>query len=315
MQKIWHSILWKILSCGCFAGINVVVRYLSGGSPLALNTALPIYSIMFYQHLIGMIFISAWMWRNNELHIKDFVTQRPWLHTIRIVTAASGIGLFYMSLRYIPVTQAVALSITTPIFTTIGAVVFLKENFDLPRKLAVYLSIIGGILIARPDQALSNTQEYSWFMLLPILAALAFAFDKLLTRKLLAANEQPRALAWYLLAFIAPLSLLPAIYYGWVSPELTHLPWLLILGLLSAFAHYTFNKAYALAEVTVLLPFGAARLILGALLSYLAFYEIPKTFDLWLGIAVIIISTMILSIEPKLLLNLRNKLQLSKQGA
>lgn len=299
MQKLWHSIFWKVLSCGCFAGINVLVRFLSGGSPLPITASLPTYTIMFYQHIIGLVFITFWMWRADELHRQDFNTTQPILHILRIITAALGIGLFYLSLRYIPVTQAVALSITTPIFTTIGAVVFLKENFDLQRKLAVFLSIAGGILVARPDQTLFDGNSYSWFMLLPLFAALAFSFDKLITRKLLACNEAPRTLAWYLLAFIAPLSILPAFYYGWVTPTSEHLPWLCVLGLLSALAHYTFNKAYAVAEVTMLLPFGAARLLLGALLSYLAFYEVPKTFDMWLGITIIIFSTIILGVDSK----------------
>lgn len=299
MQKLWQSIYWKILSCGCFAGINVVVRFMSGGSPIFVSKPLPIYSIMFFQHMIGMLIISAWMWSANELHFDDFRTTKPWLHFLRVVTAAIGIGLFYLSLKYIPVTQAVALSITTPIITTIGAVVFLKETFNLPRKLAVFASIAGGILVARPDQAILQPGIPTWYVLLPVLAAFAFAFDKLLTRKLLALNEKPRTLAWYLLAFIAPFSLLPVLHYGWVSPEMQHWPWLCLLGLLGACAHYTFNKAYALAEVTVLLPFGAARLLLGGLFSYLAFYEIPKTVDLWFGMGIIIFSTILLSAETK----------------
>lgn len=306
MQKLWQSIFWKVLSCGCFAGINVVVRFMSGGSPLFVNNPLPIYTIMFFQHLIGMLVISAWMWWANELHVSDFRTTKPWLHFLRVITAAAGIGLFYLSLRYLSVTQAVALSITTPIITTIGAVVFLKENFNLPRKIAVFSSIIGGILVARPDQAISQLGIPTWFVFLPVLAAFAFAFDKLLTRKLLALNENPRTLAWYLLAFIAPFSLLPVLHYGWVSPEMQHWPWLCLLGLLGACAHYTFNKAYALAEVTVLLPFGAARLILGGMFSYLAFYEIPKSVDLWFGISIIIFSTILLSAESKFFMRQKN---------
>jgi len=203
----------------------------------------------------------------------------------------------YVSLRYIPVTQVVALSFVAPIITVIGAVIFLKENFNLQRKIAVLLSIVGGFLIARPDQALLNAPAYSWYMALPLLAAFVFTLDKLLTRQLLNQNESPRALAWYLLTFMTPLCVLPMLYYGWVSPDAQHLPWLLILGLLGALAHYAFNKAYALAEVTFLLPFGAAKLILCAVVSYMAFYEIPKTFDLWLGITVITLSTMVLGIN------------------
>lgn len=297
MQKIWLSIFWKILSCACFAGINVLVRYLSGGSPIALATPLPIYSIMFFQNIIGMLILSVWLQRNGELKLSLFRTISPWRHTARVVTAAMGIGLWYMSLRYIPVTQVVALSFVAPIITTLCAVLILKEKFNLPRQIAVVLSIVGGFLIARPDRAIISIGEFSWFLTLPLIAALVFSLDKILTRQLLEFKESPLVLAWYLLAFIAPLCLLPAAFYGWVTPDPTLWPWLLLLGVLGALAHYTFNKAHALAEVTFLLPFGAAKIILCAVISYAAFYEVPRTFDMWLGIGVVTFSTMILGID------------------
>ncbi len=297
MQKIWFSILWKILSCACFAGINVLVRYLSGGSPLPLAKPLPIYSIMFFQNIIGMMILSYWLHKNGQLKMDLFRTSTPWRHTARVVTAALGIGLWYLSLRYIPVTQVVALSFVAPIITTVAAILFLKENFNLPRQIAVLLSIIGGFLISRPDLAILNIHEFSWYLILPLIAALVFSLDKILTRQLLEIKQNPLVLAWYLLAFIAPLCLIPAAYYGWVMPDNTHWPWLFLLGALGALAHYTFNKAYALAEVTFLLPFGAAKIILCACISYAAFFEIPRTLDMWLGISVVTFSTMILGID------------------
>lgn len=306
MQKIWHGVFWKIISCGCFAGINVLVRFLSGGSPLPIATPLPIYTIMFFQNIVGVLVISSWLWQMKSSNTHLLKTSKPWLHLLRIITAAIGIGLWYISLRCMPITQVVALSLVGPIITTLGAVMFLKEHFNLQRKIAVFLSIAGGFLIARPDRTLLNTVGYTWYMLLPLLAAFVFALEKLLTRKLLALKESPGNLAWSLLAFISPLCILPALFYGWVSPDISHIPWILLLGIFNALAHYTFNKAYALAEVTLLLPFGGTKLILSAILSYMAFYEIPKSFDMWLGIAIIALSTLVLGISSETI----SKLQL-----
>lgn len=297
MQKIWYGIFWKILSCGCFAGINVLVRFLSGGSPLPIVTPLPVYTIMFFQNIIGVMVISSWFWHSKGINPKNFIKTSPWLHLLRVLTATIGIGLWYISLRCMPITEVVALSLIGPIITTVGAIFFLKEHFNLQRKIAVLLSIVGGFLIARPDRTLLHATGYNWYMLLPLLAAFVFAMEKLLTRKLLALDESPGRLAWSLLAFISPLCLLPVFFYGWVSPDMSHLPWILLLGIFNALAHYTFNKAYALAEVTMLLPFGGTKLILSAVLSYFAFYEIPRSFDMWLGIIVIALSTLVLGLS------------------
>lgn len=305
MQKIWHGVFWKIVSCGCFAGINVLVRFLSGGSPIPINTPLPIYTIMFFQNIIGVLVISSWIINLKQTKREHFASNRPGLHILRILTAAIGIGLWYVSLRCMPITQVVALSLIGPVITTIGAILFLKESFNLQRKIAVFLSIAGGFLIARPDRSLVNLAGYHWYMLLPLLAAFVFALEKLLTRKLLALQESPSSLAWSLLAFISPLCLIPVLFYGWVSPDVTQIPWLVLLGILNALAHYTFNRAYALAEVTLLLPFGGTKLILSACLSYLAFLEIPKSFDIWLGITVIALSTLVLGMSANFFTRMR----------
>ncbi len=305
MQKIWHGVFWKIVSCGCFAGINVLVRYLSGGSPIPIATPLPIYTIMFFQNIIGFLVISSWLWKPKAISTRHFGTVKPWLHFLRIITAAVGIGLWYISLRCMPITQVVALSLIGPIITTVGAILFLKEHFNLQRKIAVFLSIAGGFLIARPDRTLFHAAGYNWLMLLPLLAAFVFALEKLLTRKLLALNESPSSLAWSLLVFISPLCLLPVFFYGWVNPDISQIPWILLLGILNALAHYTFNKAYALAEITLLLPFGGTKLILSAALSYFAFFEIPKSLDMWLGITVIALSTLVLGINAKFINRMR----------
>lgn len=298
MQKIWYGIFWKILSCACFAAINVLVRYLSGGSPLGQTQPLPIYTIMFAQNIIGMFIILLCMRSTGTQQNQIIPKTNLWRHAIRIVSAALGIALWYLSLRYISVTEVVALSFIAPIITTIGAVFFLKENLGLQRKIAISLSILGGFLIARPDRTLLQATSYSWYMILPLLAAFVFSLDKLLTRQLLTLKESPRALAFYLLAFTAPLCLLPVLHYGWVTPNSQNLSWLLVLGSLGALAHYTFNKAYEFTEVTVLLPFGAAKIILCASFSYMAFYEMPKTFDMWCGIIVLTASTVILGVNP-----------------
>jgi drug/metabolite transporter (DMT)-like permease len=299
MQKIWYGIFWKVVSCGCFAGINVLVRFLSGGTGPGSVAALPIYVIMFYQNALGALLLGCWVWRRRgDLSSTNFSKQHVLLHTLRIIAAVSGIGFWYLSLRYIPITQVVALSFVAPILTTVSAVIFLHESFDWRRKLAVVFSLVGGFLITRPDRALFSVTNFDFHICLPILAAFIFSFDKIFTRRLLKLNTSTIILAWYLLLFTTILCLVPMLFYGWISPSLPQVWYLVGLGVLGVFAHYTFNKAYALAEVTVLLPFGVAKLLISAGISYLVFSEIPRSMDIWLGVLIMLVSTLLLSMKP-----------------
>lgn len=301
MKKIWHSIFWKLLSCACFAGTNIIVRYLSGGSPISTSTNLPIYSIIFFQNLIGLSLISlAAIWRSPRQIISIWYTDKLWRHLARIATAGSGIAVWYLSLRYISVTEAVALSFIAPILTTIAAICFLKENFNWQRKFAVSLSILGGVLITRPDLTIIKINHFNWYLLLPLVSAIIFSLDKIFTRSLLTNKETPQVLTNYLLLSMSIFALVPCFLFGWHKPDLIQLPWLVLLGLLGIFAHYAFNKAHALAELTFLLPFGAAKIIMCAILSYIVFYEIPNTSYLWIGIITMTFSTIILNLPADL---------------
>lgn len=247
---------------------------------------------MFFQYLVGAITFLPYV-----LQYKDHLqfARYPLMNFIRILIATISIGLWYLSLRYMPITEVVGLGFISPIITVIAAVIFLHEKLTINKALAIILTLIGSFFMFRPDKSFGTIGQYGIYALLPIVAAAFFALDKILVRKLLSLGESAELLSIYLLVFIAPLCLLPALYSGWSWPHLSHIYWLLVLGLLSALANFSFNKAYELAEVTFLMPFGLAKILISGLLSFLAFSEFPRSMDIWLGIGIIGISAIILN--------------------
>lgn len=261
--------------------------------PLSIN------AIMFYQNLSACTLLSLFMLYNHGLwqSTKLLQTTKVMQHSVRVASAGVGVAIWYISLKLIPVTQVVALSFIAPIITTIGAVLFLKEDLNWRRRLAIALSLSGGFIISRPDLAIVGIKSFNWALLLPILAAIIFSYDKIITRQLLLAKETPMALTWFLLAFLAIFALAGVLLTESATALIlatSHIPWLLLLGSLSIGSHYAFNKAYEDAELTLLLPFGAVKILLCAILSYIFFVEAPNSFNLWLGILVITSSTLIL---------------------
>ena len=292
MRQTVRSIFWKIFSCGCFALINVIVRYLTGGSPIPLTHSLPSFVIMFFQYLIGAITFLPWILRTNT---RIQFGRYPAMNFARILIATISIGIWYLSLSYMPITEVVGLGFISPIITIIAAIIFLHEKLTLNKTFAIMLTLVGSFFMLRPDQSFGTIGQYGIYALLPITAAAFFAFDKILVRKLLSRGESAELLSIYLLIFIAPMCLLPALFSGWSWPHFIHLPWLLLLGVLSALANFAFNKAYELAEVTFLMPFGLAKILISGLLSYLAFAEFPRSMDIWLGIVIIGMSAILLN--------------------
>lgn len=287
--------VWKVASCFCFAAINGIVRYISGGSGSELE-GLPVYVIIFFQNLVGTMFMLPFVYNGGW---KGLYTQRPLLHTFRVISAVAGVGLWYWGVYYLPLAHAVALSFTGPIFTVIGAHFFLKERITLNRSMAIIICFVGAFIVSRPDQILMGAEDaLGWQAVLPFAAAIAFAVSKLLSRVLAGQGESPESMTFYLLMLMAPLSLIPA-SYTWVVPSAEYWPWLIAMGVFAAGAHYSLTKALAAAEVSFVMPFGYSKILMSALIGYVAFAETPKSMTVWIGSLVIFLSTLILTMPER----------------
>jgi len=289
----WQGAFWKILSCACFAGINGIVRYLTGGSPIPLDDPLPVGVITFFQNVFGTLCMLPWLLRYG---LGSLYTKHPGLHIIRISSAVLGVLLWYWALAHMPIAQAVGLMFTGPVFSAIAARIFLKETVDKRRGIAMLLSFVGAFIILRPDRPLLNMNgdfEF-WVALLPLSAAIAIAITKINTRQLGKLGESAHMMTIYLLLFMAPISLIPALM-NWKTPSLNHWPWLLLMGLLAAGAHFSTSIAYVKGEVTFLTPFGFSKLIFSSAIGYLAFAEFPGSWNVWIGALVIFSSVILLS--------------------
>lgn len=291
----WQGVIWKLLACLFFASINGVVRSISGGTGHEASP-LPSAVITFWQNLFGCLIILPWALKGG---LKNLKTKYPKLQMVRIGAAVLGVVLWYMSLAHMTIAEAMALGFTGPIFSVIGARLYLNERLGRIRILGVAVGFIGAFIILRPDKALWGSQStYQWYVLLPLLSAIVIAVSKLASRKLGAHGESPKVMTLTLLFFMSPCALIPALL-DWVWPTSQQFLWLILLGGFSMAAHYSTAKAYQLAEVVFLTPFGFARLLFSALIGFIAFAEIPTSQSLWIGATIIVVSTLLLSYDEK----------------
>jgi len=287
LKQNTQGIIWKLLACAGFAGVNAFVRYLTGGAGGIENPLTP-GVVALFQNIFGCLIMLPFVLKNG---IKSFATQYPLTHLIRVTSAVFGIVSLYTAFSKMPMAQAVALQFTGPIFSIIGAKLYLSEKIGGFRLLGIVLGLVGAFIMTRPDKALFGTSiDYqNLAMLLPFASAVLFAVSKLCSRKLGAAGEKPQVLAIYLLFFMIPVSGVYALY-DWRTPAAEQLLMLVALGACGCLAHYATAKAYSLAEITFLTPFGFARLVLTGAIGYILFSEFPSNEFIWYGIIFIVLS-------------------------
>ncbi|HEX2528673.1 MAG TPA: DMT family transporter [Geminicoccus sp.] len=180
------------------------------------------------------------------------------------------IGGFYalVNMRY---ADSIALSFTLPIFATIGAAWFLKEDVRLRRWMAVLIGFLGMLVIIRP-----GSEALNLFSLIAIGAAAAAA-GATLTVKRLSRTEPAGAIVANLALYLTPMTLAFALPV-WVWPSLATWGLLLIIGALGTVGQIALTRAYAAADASVVMPFDYLRLPFGAFLGFVMFAERP---DLW----------------------------------
>ena len=259
--------------------LMITAGALFAGANTAVQAAGMIYQVApsataFWQYAIALVILLPLIWRGS------WRTAHPHWHALRVAFAAIGVQLWVTGLAHVPIWQAIALILTSPLFVTLGAAVYLKETLTLQRLGAVLTGAFGGMIILAPW-----SDDFSAAALLPVGAALFWAASSLVTKRL-AATDDAGTLTLYLLVLLVPLNGVFAIGSG-IAVSGTALWVVALAGLLTALAQYALAGAYRMAEASYLQPFDHVKLLFNVLAGLLVFGFAPPG-TMWLGAAIIV---------------------------
>lgn len=222
---------------------------------------------------------------------KALVPKYVWVNLARGAMMACAVLMFFVTLRYMPIADAIAVFFVEPFILTILSVVLLGEKVGWRRIVAVVIGFGGALLVVQPSYELFGPVS-----LLPLGTALLFAIYLITTRKF-AADDDP--LAMQLVSGIGgALTLLAIGLIGnrfniadIATPGLPEfgIRWLLIfvIGALAAFGHLVVVYAFRLASASILAPFQYVEIVGATILGYWLFGDFPDAMK-WMGIAIII---------------------------
>ncbi len=177
-----------------------------------------------------------------------------------------------------------AIAAVAPLLMTILAIPMLYEKVGWRRWTSTLLGFAGALYMLQPNGDL-------WRFETPFLlvAVVVMAVTRIWTR-VLSATDTPQSIAFWLMVAHIPsgLLLLPAFPAPTEWPGEGVLVALLFFGVANAAAHILFARAFALAPVSALAPYEYAPLLLGGVLGFMIWSEVPA----WttIGGAVVVIA-------------------------
>ena len=257
-----EGIAWMITSAFCFAMTTSIVRHLAVDlHPLVM---------LFFRNIFAVPVLFLVVFRPGQ---KLFTTPHLPMHFLRAVIAMSAMGLWFYAITIMPLPAATALSFTTPLFTTIAAILILKERAGWHRWIALFIGFLGVLIILHPTPA-----SFSYTSLFVLLAAVGWAISNV-QAKALSRVEKPKLMVFYLTLFMTPLSFVPA-FLAWQSPTLEQVCWLIAMSLVSNFSHFSLSKAVSKTEIMVILPFDFMRLVFISAIAYVVFSQVVDLYTI-----------------------------------
>ena len=276
-----RGIIWITLGSVAFSINDVFIK--------SLGRSLDPMELALFRYLIGAIILAPLFWRVGWAGLK---TERLGLHMMRLVIASiAQIGTLIAVIN-LPLASVTALSFSRILFTTLIAIVLLRELVTRQRWWATGMGFLGVLVMLRP-----GPDGVEPMALIAIGAAMAFALANVMIRMLSPTETAIRILFYYHLGG-SLVFLVPAILV-WRSP--VGVEWLMAagIGVLTTLAMVAFVRGFAVGEASVIGPMEYTRVVYAALLGLFIFDEVP---DLWtiLGALIVIASTTYIArIEAK----------------
>lgn len=221
--------------------------------------------IGFLRSLFALPLLLPWYlprqgWRLPAAHWR-------WQVARGIALAATMLG-YFAAVTLLPLVVVIAFNLTSPLFTTLGAAVFLKEKVGR-RWIAILTGFVGAVLIAAPAPFAPDLSPLG--LLLAVATALFGATELLLLKILAGRCATWTNVVWATIAMTA-VSALPATLV-WTPPAPETLLWLAGLALAATGSQAAVTRAFYWADVAPVMAANFLQLVLAALTGWLLFDE------------------------------------------
>ncbi len=256
-----------------------------------LSSTYPLHQLVFIRSLIGISFSMVLVHMEGGFSILK--TRTPLLHALRGILIVIANLSFFTALAAVPLANATALFFVAPLFITLLSIPMLGEKVGPLRMGAVLVGFLGVLIMLRPWESAAEREAPLIVLLLPVVAALTYALNQILTRRL-GATAKASAMAVYIQATFVVVSLgffavagdgryaeglesdsLRFLLRAWIWPEGEDTYFLLGLGVNAAIVGYCLSQAYRLADAATIAPFEYVGLPLAVFWGWLIWGNLP----------------------------------------
>ncbi|MGX9115219.1 MAG: DMT family transporter [Mesorhizobium sp.] len=283
----------KIVSVAVFVAMSSCIK--------AAGTV-PAGQIVFFRSFFAIFPIVVFLAFQGKLGTA-FSTKRPLNHIARGVVGVCAMGLGFFALIRLPLPEAITLNYAQPLLVVVFSSIFLGEAIRVYRWSAVAVGLVGVLVISWPELTLLGSgaalgDQEVLGVIAALVAAAISAVAMLLVRNLVQSEPTATIVLWF--SVTASVLALLSLPFGWQALTPVQAGLLIAAGFCGGVAQILMTAAYRHAEASVVAPFEYTSMLLGIVVGYLAFGDVPTVHMLIGGLIVVAAGIFIIWRERQL---------------
>lgn len=270
MSNRTKAVLLMLLSSLSFAVMAFFVK---------LSGELPLFQKVFFRDLVVVIFalcglaslkVSPWGNKENRMRL-----------LFRGVSGFIGVAFYFYSASRMYLSDSTIINKLSPFFTTLFAVLLLKEKIKPLQIIALILSLVGGALVVKPEFSMTVVPA-----LCGVIGAVVAGFSYAMVISL-SNREEPLVVVFYfsntsvLFSFFLMLP-------NFQMPTLQNLLILLGTGIFAAGGQILLTYAYKYAKASSVSVYSYSIIIFSGILGFIFLHEVPDLLSVIGGLLIII---------------------------
>lgn len=248
---------------------------------------IPLFEVVALRSLIVTLLAGAAVIRGGHA----FRPREPWRIAQRALFGFATLSCYFYAVIHLPLADATVIYFTNPVLTALAAALLLGEHMGWKEVLLVGVSLIGVLIVARPEFVFGGTARLDPTAVGIGLAAAALSAGSWVTIRSIR-HDPPLLIVFYFSLLTVALSL-PIMLEDWVRPTPVELAAILVAGVTTHAAQLWITWGLRLERAGRATAVSYVQIVFAAAWGWLLFGELPDLWT-WLGASVIVGSTLVL---------------------
>jgi drug/metabolite transporter (DMT)-like permease len=242
------------------------------------SASLPAGQLIFVRGLMASLLVLAVM-RATGVPARPAQLVRGWVAGRAAIDAVASLT-YLVSLFHLPIANATAINMASPLFIVALAGPLLGERVDGRRWLAIAAGFAGVLLVIQP-----RVEGFNAFALLCLFATLLHALRDFATRRV-PAGVPSLAVTLATATAVTLLAGLMSIPQGWVAIGLREWALLATASVFLAAGYHLIIRSVRAGDVSVVAPFRYSGLLFALLIGWIVWGDVPNALA-WAGIGLL----------------------------